>query len=96
MDESLIPSALRRVRTGRGLTLDGMSSRCGLSAQHISKIETGKGRKTQLQSIEKLASSLNMTLMLIPDHLAAEVRSYIQTRGRTFGVPTLATGEDST
>lgn len=95
MDESLIPSALRRARIGRELTLEGMSSRSGLSAQHISKIETGKGRRTGLGTIERLAESLNMTLMLIPDHLAADVRTYIQSRGRTFGSPVPPTKEDS-
>lgn len=94
MDDSLIPSALRRARTSRGLTLDSMSSRCGLSAQHISKIETGRGRRTHLHSIEQLAGGLNLTLMLIPDYLAAEVRAFLQSRGRSFNPPALSQGDE--
>jgi len=83
--ESLIPSAIRRARNERRLTLAGLSSRSGLSVQHISKIEGGGGRGTHLLSIEKLARALGFTLVLVPSHLAPDVRRYINSNGRIFG-----------
>ena len=86
MDESLIPPQLRRIRTRKGLTLGGVSSRCGLSEQHLSKIESGGRRGTQLLSIERIAACLGYRLVLVPEHLETSVRAYVNSNGRTFGV----------
>lgn len=84
--ESTIPSDLRRSRQRRGYTLVGAGARSGLSPQHLSKVESGGDRGTQLATIEKMAAALEMTLVLVPDHLVVEVRRFINSRGRTFGV----------
>lgn len=85
--ESLIPHTLRRARNQRRLTLAGVSSKSGLSVQHISKIESGGARGTHLLSIEKLAKALGFTLVLVPVHLAPEVRRFVNSNGRVFGSP---------
>jgi transcriptional regulator with XRE-family HTH domain len=50
---------LRKLRTGRGLVIDQLVARTGLSRPYISQIETGKASPS-LQSIRKLAAALDI------------------------------------
>lgn len=78
--DSFIPSELRRQRLKRKLTLEVASGRAGISLQHLSEIESAK-RDPRLTSIERIADALNLTVMLVPDHLAPQVRRYIARQG---------------
>lgn len=93
MSQSFIPPQLRRIRNRRGMTLANVSTRTGMSVQHLSKIEGGDGRGTQLLSIEKVAASLGYTLVLVPSDLAPAVRGFINSNGRVFGVSKEKGGE---
>lgn len=78
--DSFIPSELRRQRLKRKLTLELVSGRAGISLQHLSEIESAK-RDPRLTSIERIADAMNLTVMLVPDHLAPQVRRYIASHG---------------
>lgn len=89
--DSFIPSALRRHRNQRRLTLDVVSGTAGMSPQHLSEIESGK-RDPRLSSIERIADAMKLTVMLVPEHMAPEIRRYIAAQGRVF-TTTSAKGE---
>ena len=80
---SFIPSTLRRYRNQRHLTLDNVSGIAGMSVQHLSEIESSK-RDPRLSSIERIADALELAVMLVPEHMAPEIRRYIASRGRVF------------
>lgn len=80
---SLLPSSVRRHRNQRELTLEDLSGITGMSPQHISSIESGQ-RDARLSSIERVASAMGLTLLLVPTSMAPEVRSYIDKNGRSF------------
>lgn len=82
-EQSLIPSALRRARLQKGLTLTGLAARTGMAHQHISLVETGSAG-VHLATIEKMAKELGLSLVLVPRSLEADVRAYIRTKGRIF------------
>jgi transcriptional regulator with XRE-family HTH domain len=81
--DTLIPSSLRRQRNLRRLTLDAVSTRASMSAQHLSQIESGK-RDPRLSSIERIASALGMTVLVVPNAMATDLRLYIANNGRSF------------
>lgn len=80
---SFIPATLRRHRTQRRQTLELVSGRAGMSTQHLSEIESGK-RDPRLSSIERIADAMQLTLLLVPERLAADVRRYVASNGRIF------------
>ena len=81
---SYIPSALRRFRNQRHLTLvENVSGIAGMSVQHLSEIESSK-RDPRLSSIERIADAMELAVMLVPEHMAPEIRRYVASQGRVF------------
>ncbi len=80
---SFIPSAIRRYRNQRHLTLENVSGIAGMSVQHLSEIESSKC-DPRLSSIERIADAMGLTVMLVPEHMAPDVRRYVASRGRVF------------
>jgi transcriptional regulator with XRE-family HTH domain len=91
---SFIHSALRRQRNQRHLTLDDVSAMTRMSPQHLSEIESGK-RDPRLSSIERMADAMGLTLLLVPEHMAPDMRRYIATNGRVFVANTNLTAQQS-
>lgn len=54
-----------------------------MSVQHLSEIESGK-RDPRLSSIERISEAMQLSVLLVPDHMAAEIRRYIATNGRAY------------
>jgi transcriptional regulator with XRE-family HTH domain len=81
--DTLILNALRRHRNQRRLTLEMLSAKVSMSPQHISEIESGK-RDPRLSSIERMAEAMGLTVLLVPETMAPEVRRYIANNGRTY------------
>jgi transcriptional regulator with XRE-family HTH domain len=81
--ETLIPAFLRRQRNQRRLTLENLSAKAGMSPQHLSEIESGK-RDPRLSSIERMAEAMGMTVLIVPEAMAPELRRYIAHNGRTY------------
>jgi len=65
-----------------------------MSPQHLSEIESGK-RDPRLSSIERMADAMGLALLLVPEHMAPEMRRYIATNGRVFVVNTNLTAQQS-
>lgn len=85
--DTLIPAFLRRQRNHRRLTLEMLSARVGMSPQHLSEIESGK-RDPRLSSIERMAEALGLTVLIVPEALAPDLRRYIANNGRTYTTQT--------
>ncbi len=81
--ETLIPAFLRRQRNQRRLTLESLSAKVGMSPQHLSEIESGK-RDPRLSSIERMAEAMGMTVLIVPEAMAPELRRYIAHNGRSY------------
>ncbi len=81
--DTLIPSFLRRQRNQRRLTLEMLSAKVGMSPQHLSEIESGK-RDPRLSSIERMAEAMRLTVLLVPESMAPDLRRYIANNGRTY------------
>ena len=92
--DSFLPSALRRQRNQRHLTLDDVSDMTSMSPQHLSEIESSK-RDPRLSSIERMADAIGLTLLLVPEHMAPDMRRYIATTGRVFVANTNLTAQQS-
>lgn len=80
---SFIPSTIRRYRNQRHLTLQNVSGIAGMSVQHLSEIESSK-RDPRLSSIERIADAMELAVMLVPEHLAPDIRRYVASQGRVF------------
>ncbi len=61
---SFIPSAIRRYRNQRHLTLENVSGIAGMSVQHLSEIESSK-RDPRLSSIERIADAMELAVLLV-------------------------------
>ena len=81
--ETLIPAFLRRQRNQRRLTLENLSAKVGMSPQHLSEIESGK-RDPRLSSIKRVAEAMRMTVLIVPEAMAPELRRYIASNGRSY------------
>ena len=81
--DSFIPSSLRRQRNQRHLTLESVSGATGMSPQHLSEIESGK-RDPRLSSIERMADAMGMTVLIVPDAMAPDLRRYVANSGRIY------------
>jgi len=55
----------------------------GMSPQHLSEIESGK-RDPRLSSIERMAEAMGMTVLIVPDAMAPDLRRYVANNGRTY------------
>jgi transcriptional regulator with XRE-family HTH domain len=56
----------------------------------LSEIESGK-RDPRLSSIERIAEAMGLSVMLVPEHMAPEIRRYIATQGRVYTTMTTTT-----
>ena len=81
--DTLIPAFLRRQRNQRRLTLEMLSAKVGMSPQHLSEIESGK-RDPRLSSIERMAEAMGMTVLIVPDAIAPDLRRYVANNGRIY------------
>ena len=81
--DTLIPAFLRRQRNQRRLTLEMLSAKVGMSPQHLSEIESGK-RDPRLSSIERMAEAMGMTVLIVPDAMAPDLRRYLANNGRIY------------
>ena len=81
--DTLIPAFLRRQRNQRRLTLDMLPAKVGMSPQHLSEIESGKC-DPRLSSIERMAEAMGMTVLIVPDATAPDLRRYVATNGRVY------------
>ena len=81
--DTLIPAFLRRQRNQRRLTLEMLSAKVGMSPQHLSEIESGK-RDPRLSSIERMAEAMGMTVLIVPDAMAPDLRRYVANNGRIY------------
>jgi hypothetical protein len=54
-----------------------------MSMQHLSEIESSKC-DPRLSSIERIADAMELVVMLVPEHMAPEIRRYIASNGRVF------------
>jgi transcriptional regulator with XRE-family HTH domain len=73
---SLIPSRLRRQRTSKGQTLAVLAGLADMSPQHLSDVESGKV-DPRLSTIERIAESLGLSLILAPKDKALDIRRMI-------------------
>ena len=80
---SFIPSTIRRYRNQRRLTLENVSGIAGMSVQHLSEIESSKC-DPRLSSIERIVDAMELTVMLVPEHMAPDIRRYVASQGRVF------------
>ena len=80
---SFIPATIRRFRNQRHLTLENASGIAGMSVQHLSEIESSK-RDPRLSSIERIADAMDLAVLLVPEHLAPDIRRYVASQGRVF------------
>jgi transcriptional regulator with XRE-family HTH domain len=63
-----------------------LSAKVGMSPQHLSEIESGK-RDPRLSSIERMAEAMGMTVLIVPEAMAPELRRYIafnERSGRSY------------
>ena len=81
--DTLIPAFLRRQRNQRRLTLEMLSAKVGMSPQHLSEIESGK-RDPRLSSIERMAEAMGMTVLIVPEAMAPDLRRYVANNGRIY------------
>ncbi len=81
--DTLIPAFLRRQRNQRRLTLEMLSAKVGMSPQHLSEIESGK-RDPRMSSIERMAEAMGMTVLIVPDAMAPDLRRYVTNNGRIY------------
>lgn len=54
--------AVRKLRREQGISQEELAERCGLHRTYISDVELGK-RNVSLENIERIASSLNISLI---------------------------------
>lgn len=54
--------AVRKLRKNQGISQEELAERCGLHRTYISDVELGK-RNVSLENIERIASSLNISLI---------------------------------
>lgn len=80
---TVAPSLLSRQRNQRRLTLEMLSAKVGMSPQHLSEIESGK-RDPRLSSIERMAEAMGMTVLIVPDAMAPDLRRYVANNGRIY------------
>jgi transcriptional regulator with XRE-family HTH domain len=60
-----------------------LSAKVGMSPQHLSEIESGK-RDPRLSSIERVAEAMGMTVLIVPDAMAPDLRRYVANNGRIY------------
>jgi len=77
-----LPALLRQYRNKREWSLSIVADQSGTSAQHLSEIESGKV-DARLSSIERIAKTLGLEVMLVPVEHVVAVRAHIK-NGRSI------------
>jgi transcriptional regulator with XRE-family HTH domain len=79
---------IRELRTRRGLVIDDLAKKTGLSKPYISQIETGKASPS-LGAVERIAHALGVPLayLFLEDTFACHVVRRDERRGVPFGAP---------
>ena len=62
---------------------ENVSGIADMSVQHLSEIESSK-RDPRLSFIERIADAMELAVMLVPEHMAPDIRRYIASQGRVF------------
>jgi transcriptional regulator with XRE-family HTH domain len=78
-----IPSTLLIAAVCSALSPQSSALILGMSVQHLSEIESSK-RDPRLSSIERIADAMELAVMLVPEHMAPDIRRYIASQGRVF------------
>jgi len=73
-----LPALLRRYRNAHRWSLSVVAGQAGTSAQHLSEIESGKV-DARLSSIERIAETMGLAVMLVPKEHVTAVRKHIET-----------------
>ena len=79
---------LRELRIRRGLVIEDIARKTGLSRPYISQVETGKASPS-LQTVEKLAQALGVppAYLFLDDAFACQVTRRDARRSMSFGAP---------
>lgn len=72
-----LPALLRRYRNAHGWSLSVVAGQAGTSTQHLSEIESGKV-DARLSSIERIAETLGLAVMLVPKEKVTAIRKQIE------------------
>lgn len=77
---------LQHARKAAGLTHEAQAQRAGLSRMTVQRTEAGK-IDPRLSTLQVLARSLGMDLMLVPKALRPELEDFVRSGGRFLGQP---------
>jgi transcriptional regulator with XRE-family HTH domain len=79
---------VRELRVRRGLVIEDLARKTGLSKPYISQVETGKASPS-LQTVQKLAQALGvpLTYLFLEDAFACHVTRPAERRAVSFGAP---------
>ena len=78
-----IPTTLPNAAICSALSTQSSALISGMSVQHLSEIESSK-RDPRLSSIERIADAMELAVLLVPEHLAPDIRRYVASQGRVF------------
>jgi transcriptional regulator with XRE-family HTH domain len=83
-----VGSRIRELRTRRGLVIEDLSRKSGLSKPYISQVETGKASPS-LQTVQKLAQALGvpLTYLFVDEAFGCHVTRRHERRAVSFGDP---------
>lgn len=76
-DVSVIGQRIRHFRTGKGLTLENLGGKVGLTASHLSLLENGK-RDARLTTLTQLAKELDVELAQLLDERPPSQRAGLE------------------
>lgn len=77
---------MRAARRAAGLSQDDMAAEGGVSRVTLNRMETGV-IDPRLSTVEVLARSLGLEVMLVPSSLRPDLQAFIQSGGRMLGQP---------
>ncbi len=83
-----IGGRIRELRVRRGMMIEDLARKTGLSNPYISQVETGKASPS-LQTVEKIARALGVPLayLFLDDAFACQVIRRHERRAISFGAP---------
>jgi transcriptional regulator with XRE-family HTH domain len=73
-------------RKAAGLNQEEISEKSGVSRKTVSRIETG-AIDPRLSTLEVLARSMGMELMLVPSSIRPDIEAFVQSGGKVLGQP---------
>lgn len=77
---------LEVMRKAANLTQDDLATHAGLSRMTVQRAEAGQ-IDPRLSSVQAIAKTLNVELMLVPTALRHELESFVRSGGRFLGQP---------